>query len=656
MTLNASLCPFDQFFGLDGNPLENGYVYIGVVGLDPVANPVPIFYDASLTIPAPNPMRTIAGYVSNAGTPANVFTSGNYSIKVADKNNVQTYYVSDFLLTTNFSDLRSDLAAQSGSSLVGFIQSGVGAVATTLQSDSRQTVRVSQFGVIGSGDETIKIQKAIDYCATFGGYNPSVGSTPSGPVSNAPVLDFGNLKCTISDQLVCPPYFSVIGRGAVITQTNSAKDIFRGDDAYLWDIKGIHFIGGRHHAYLQNNNVDRTQWFFDMCTFGVSSDFAVKTFPTGGASSHLSAILTIKNGAFYYPKQAVLNYCDSCIIDNCWVFVGKSNFSANSAVFVNGSVGNGSLPVMHLTNMFGVPLMGDQGVDRLANVRWIDHNDGSIIVEQCRFGGEQAGMPIVYTFAIPSTVTPFIATSISIEDSNLSCGNSAANDSGVVILNGQIPRRISIRDNNGPNNSPYIVNYNNGIANFATYYSTWQTASGVKAWSQFHIDIDGNAALNPAGVIYNQPIPLGMRPYIDKSKRTLIKRSANQTITNGFAVNILSLDTLSFDNQGGFDMANPDRILMPYGATTMNLSVNLFIVAFTVGTLEFRVLNSAGVIQWMTSQSTNANPSSQAITLNCDLDAGSVANEFYRIDIRCNTVANMQATAYVTTRALDAVL
>jgi hypothetical protein len=151
MTLNASLCPFDQFFGLDGKPLENGYVYIGVVGLDPVANPVPIFYDAALTIPAPNPMRTITGYVSNAGTPANVFTSGNYSIKVADKNNVQIYYVSNFLLTTNFSDLRADLAASSGSSLIGFIQAGIGAVSRVLQSKVREPVSSADFGTTGLG-------------------------------------------------------------------------------------------------------------------------------------------------------------------------------------------------------------------------------------------------------------------------------------------------------------------------------------------------------------------------------------------------------------------------------------------------------------------------------------------------------------------------
>jgi hypothetical protein len=145
MTLNASLCPFDQFFGLDGKPLENGYVYIGVVGLDPVTNPVPIFYDASLTIPAPNPMRTIAGYVAKAGAPTNVFTSGNYSTKVTDKNNVQVYYVPDFFATTNFNDLRTDLSASYGSSLIGFIAAGVGAVIRTVQERLREEVLVTDY-------------------------------------------------------------------------------------------------------------------------------------------------------------------------------------------------------------------------------------------------------------------------------------------------------------------------------------------------------------------------------------------------------------------------------------------------------------------------------------------------------------------------------
>lgn len=55
-----------------------------------------------------------------------------------------------------------DLAASSGSSLIGFTQNGTGAVARTAQDELRERVDVSQFGAIGTGDETAKIQAAIN--------------------------------------------------------------------------------------------------------------------------------------------------------------------------------------------------------------------------------------------------------------------------------------------------------------------------------------------------------------------------------------------------------------------------------------------------------------------------------------------------------------
>jgi len=62
--------------------------------------------------------------------------------------------------------VRTDLAATSGSNLVGFLQSGTGAVATTVQAKLRETVSTSDFGIAGTGDETAKLQAFIDYLSS----------------------------------------------------------------------------------------------------------------------------------------------------------------------------------------------------------------------------------------------------------------------------------------------------------------------------------------------------------------------------------------------------------------------------------------------------------------------------------------------------------
>lgn len=84
--------PIAQFFTLDGDPLDNGSVYIGTPGLNPETNPVAIYWDRDGLIPAAQPVKTSRGYISNNGTPARIYINDpDYSVNVRDKNGVLIY-------------------------------------------------------------------------------------------------------------------------------------------------------------------------------------------------------------------------------------------------------------------------------------------------------------------------------------------------------------------------------------------------------------------------------------------------------------------------------------------------------------------------------------------------------------------------------------
>jgi len=78
--------PFPIFTDSDGAPLENGYIFIGTANLNPVTNPLATFYNAALTIPAVQPIRTLNGFPVYLGSPARVYIDNvDYSIQVLNK-------------------------------------------------------------------------------------------------------------------------------------------------------------------------------------------------------------------------------------------------------------------------------------------------------------------------------------------------------------------------------------------------------------------------------------------------------------------------------------------------------------------------------------------------------------------------------------------
>ena len=144
--------PYKLFTDVDGNPLESGYIYIGTAGLNAEASPISAYWDAALTIPAAQPIRTIGGSASQSGSPANIYVdAGDYSIIVKNKN-----------MTLVYSALNA--TERTSAALVTYNQGDTGAVDRTVEERLRDGVSVKDFGATGDGvtNDSPAFQAAAD--------------------------------------------------------------------------------------------------------------------------------------------------------------------------------------------------------------------------------------------------------------------------------------------------------------------------------------------------------------------------------------------------------------------------------------------------------------------------------------------------------------
>jgi hypothetical protein len=154
--------PYPAFADADGQPLENGYIFIGAANLNPIVNPIAAFFDAALTIPAVQPIRTSGGYPVYQGTPANIYVNSDYSIQVQNKNGSVVY--SAPAATERY----SEVVFNANASQVIYDPAGLGAVQTTVQAKLRESVSVLDFGAdpTGATDSTAAFQAAVNMLKT----------------------------------------------------------------------------------------------------------------------------------------------------------------------------------------------------------------------------------------------------------------------------------------------------------------------------------------------------------------------------------------------------------------------------------------------------------------------------------------------------------
>lgn len=144
------------FTDIDGQPLEAGYVWIGTANLDPQTNPINVYWDAALTILAPQPVRTLAGYPSRNGTPARLYVNSDYSIRVMNKNGSIVYNA------PSATERYSDVVVHVDASVVTYTAPFAGSEQTTQEEFNSRYVSVMDFGAVADGitDDTTAMQTA----------------------------------------------------------------------------------------------------------------------------------------------------------------------------------------------------------------------------------------------------------------------------------------------------------------------------------------------------------------------------------------------------------------------------------------------------------------------------------------------------------------
>lgn len=289
--------PFAVFTDINGDPLDAGYIYVGTVNLDPVANPVTVYWDSALTIPATQPIRTINGYPARNGSAANIFINGtSYSIKVLNRRAQLCFSMANGAHVFNQTD-------QIPATQIDYTSPGADSVLRTAQDKFEEWVSVKDFGAVGDGvtDDSAAINAAIYYVyKNFNGGN--VIFPPGDYLIQSVVYARSNVNWIGGTST---GYFAADVRASRIVRHTSLSTMVYHVGS-LYEIRNIEFEG---------NNGD-------------ASGTATKIFSLPPAGIPLPADDPLRPGITTYQGGSGL-WLYQCTLSNCWYAIhDATNFGA----------------------------------------------------------------------------------------------------------------------------------------------------------------------------------------------------------------------------------------------------------------------------------------------------------------------------------------
>lgn len=364
---------FPIFTETDGLPLENGYIWIGTANLDPQGNPINVYWDAALTIAAPQPIRTINGYPSRNGTPGRLYVNSDYSIRVQNSKGSLVYSA-------------PEATERISSNLVSFQQAGTGAVIRDAQGKMRESFSILDF--IPSGTDT----SAVDCTAYIqAAINAAYANSLALYIPGKPPGEY--YRITGQLEIIGKDSFTLYGDGvsSLLFQAGAANGIVVDDSTHVL-IENIGMQGGSTSldGLVLQNASHRAR--INNCWFGW---FGGKTINHVQAISCKYTNVLVDTNDGYRPAGS--NYGNPTYS----IFVAADPSGLNNDInFINCSVDGGASQYALSVGGGGLPL-GDQPVE---GFKWI----GGLV---------QGGTKVVYLGGVtdgymsgcyvePSTIDP----------------------------------------------------------------------------------------------------------------------------------------------------------------------------------------------------------------------------------------------------------